>query len=250
MLIHTLISSLALLAASAQAQVSCGFPPKIDCLVKNAQYTLAATVLSTTQNSTGNPANYNATLAVQCLWATGQPGTATGMGIQGSSILVTSFGSNKVRHAIFTYYIHSEMFFLNIYLTRHQSNCPRGSNAEAVVGNTRIYFIHVRSNLPRTGENIIYSIVDVCVGGQEYNEANLKAISNVLEAYPSNRIDDRYRGPAQNCNLPKPDVENELKPQNNPDDPTVPKNAGKTFRSIFSLGITSLLILATLIVAY
>jgi hypothetical protein len=160
-------------------------------------------------------------------------------GQQGKIVDVNNFDLHSNRLAKFT------------ELIINQSNCPRGSNAEATVGTTKIYFIHVRSNLPRTGENIIYSIVDVCVGGQEYNEVNLKAISNVLDAYPSNKIDDRYRGPAQTCTLPKADVENEYKQGATSDDPNVPKNAGKTeFQNIMSLGITSLLIMATIIVAY
>jgi hypothetical protein len=171
-----LVAALLGLAPSTLAQVACGYPPKMDCLVRNAQYTILGDVISNTRDTTGTSLNYNATINIECLWATGQPGTTTGAGLQGSTITVTSFGDRI-------------------------PNCPIGSTADASIGSKKIFFIHVRSNLPRPGDAVVYSIVDVCVGGQDYTLDNLKVISDTINAYPSNRIQDSLRGPVDRCSL-------------------------------------------------
>lgn len=221
MFTNVLISSL-LFSASVLAQggTTCGtFPPDVQCLVKSSQYTVLATVVSNTLGQPGSsPTNYNATLSIQCNWATFSEYRSEGVGVQGSQLLVTGFNVGS-------------------------SRCPKGAISEAVVNTTKIFFIHVATRNPVPGQAIVYSIVDVCVGGITYNPDNLAQIATVLAENPSGAIDAKYRGSADTCKLPTPTA-TATPSTDNGTGPPLPGNSD--YKNVLPMGLLTALFLLTI----
>ncbi|KAL2914501.1 hypothetical protein HK105_206068 [Polyrhizophydium stewartii] len=179
------VSALSLFASLASAQLTfqpapnCGLPADPKCLITNAQYTVVGTVTSNTLNeSTSTPANYNATVNIRCVWASFTSPPSTGEGLVGNNLLVANWGFPK-------------------------AGCPANTGAQAVVGANRILFLYVAASAARglpPSQNV-FAVQDICVGGLDYNEANVKTVASVLNQYPSNAIGAQFRGDSS-CALP------------------------------------------------
>ncbi|KAJ3268260.1 hypothetical protein HDV01_003234 [Terramyces sp. JEL0728] len=176
-------ASLLIALASAQFTDRCGLPADNTCLIKNAQYTFVGRVTSNTITSGGSSSNYNATLAVSCMYASFSSPPSSGAGLVGNTITITGWGVPNPK-------------------------CPNGLGAAANVGDTNIYFINVaqRPQAGQSAQNIIYAVQDICVGGIPFNQANLQTVSNVLAANPGNAITGSTMGSDPSCTLPKADA--------------------------------------------
>ena len=191
-----------LLATSVISQdSSCGFPPDLPCLVQLSQYTIVGTVISNNLNDPGTlatPQNYNATIAIQCNYASFSKPYSDGKGVAGSTVLVTGFGVGNPR-------------------------CQKGSSSQAIVNQTAIFFINVRTYRPKAGEPIVYQVTDVCVGELERDAGNLQGISNLLALYPENAIGSNYMAaPGVDCALPRPSIPLETTKPDTPQPGTPP----------------------------
>ncbi|KAJ8330189.1 hypothetical protein O5D80_001758 [Batrachochytrium dendrobatidis] len=162
-----------------QPAPNCGLPADLKCLVTNAQYTVVGTVVSSTLNETGSsPTNYNATIAIRCVWASFTSPISPGAGLAGQQVLVANWGFPK-------------------------QGCPSNTGSRANVGDNHIYFIYVAASAPngQGPAQAIYAVQDICVGGAAYTQDNINTVASVLKQYPSNAIATENIGGAS-CALP------------------------------------------------
>ncbi len=160
-------------SVTAQGPGCPGAPAELGCVVKNSQYTIQGTVVSNDRARWAAGSSYNATIKVNCVYASSDPKLSTGAGLVGQDILVENFGA--------------------------ASSCPR-SISEANPNDTRIFHVFVRAIAPTR----VYSVVDICSGGRPNTEDNLKALSKYLADNAQYAISAGNRGPAATCTLPAP----------------------------------------------
>lgn len=178
-MLNPLIASIVLLSGSALGQINCGFPPSLECLAKSAQYGILGRIVSTNANdasSGATPQNFTASVQVLCAFSTHDSTLSSGAGLQGSQITVANFGVNK-------------------------PGCPAGASSGVTANTTRLLFVHVSTQNPRPGQPMTYSIVDVCVGGIEASDSNIRAINDFTVANPKNAIPTQFRGTGEQCSL-------------------------------------------------
>ncbi|KAJ3056024.1 hypothetical protein HK097_008364 [Rhizophlyctis rosea] len=162
--------------AQSQSAPQCQ-PTDVDCFVDKAQYTVLGSVLGNNigqSNSvtgvTGTEANYNATIRIQCVYASTDPVANNGQNILGKDVLVTGFGTSR-------------------------RACPNGGGATANATQSNIFFLFV-ANTPPKGETPILSVFDICTGGLTYNDPNLSAVGQVLAQNPQRAFYGSARGPS------------------------------------------------------
>ncbi|KAI8924524.1 hypothetical protein BC831DRAFT_394011, partial [Entophlyctis helioformis] len=180
-----LVAATAALSASAQltfqSAPNCGLPADPTCLIKNAQYTVVGTVMSTNLGSSplATPGSYNATVAIRCLWGSFSSPPSPGTGLAGATVLVANFGFPK-------------------------AGCPANTGSQAVVNDTRIMFLYVAAPAPNGAptSQAVFAVQDICVGGLPYNSANVQVVASVLEQFPSNKIPLANQGIQSQCALP------------------------------------------------
>ncbi|KAJ3046314.1 hypothetical protein HDV00_000128 [Rhizophlyctis rosea] len=147
----------------------------IPCYVTSAQYTILGNVVSSNANlPPGSSANYNATIAVKCVYASYNTTLNTGANILNESVVITRFGQST-------------------------SKCPTGGGATATPGQTAIFFVHV-ANTPALGTTPILSVFDVCTGGLNNTDSARQQIATVLAKSPDYGFYGAQRG--ANCTLP------------------------------------------------
>ena len=196
-----------------------GAPAELGCVVKNSQYTIQGTVVSNDQASWPPGSSYNATIKVNCVYASNDPKLSTGAGLIGQDIFVENFGA--------------------------ASSCPR-SISEATVNATRIFHVFVRAIAPTR----VYSVVDICSGGRPNTQENLQALSKYLTENAQYAISSGNRGPVGTCSLPTPPAPSVApspvaSSNAKPTESTPSKNSGDASFRTFSLGLaTGLFILA------
>ncbi|KAJ3053939.1 hypothetical protein HK097_003012 [Rhizophlyctis rosea] len=169
------LASLTLTNAQALTPPSCK-QDDLPCYVASAQYTVLGTVVSTNSNaSPGTPSNYNATISIQCVYASYNTTLNTGANILGKNVLVTRFGQPR-------------------------SQCPNGGGATATPSQTAIFFVHV-ANTPAHDTTPILSVFDICTGGVPNTDTSRQQIGTVLAKNPDYGFYGASRGGA-NCTLP------------------------------------------------
>ncbi|KAH6562410.1 hypothetical protein BASA50_006511 [Batrachochytrium salamandrivorans] len=162
-----------------QPAPNCGLPADPKCLVMNAQYTVVGTVMSNTLGQPGStPTNYNATIAIRCVWASFTSPMSPGLGLAGQQVTVANWGFPK-------------------------TGCPANTGSDAAIGANRIFFLYVAAPAPQGQgpDKAVYAVQDMCVGGVEYNSPNVNTVANVLNQYPNNAVATSNIGGA-NCTLP------------------------------------------------
>ncbi|KAJ3033396.1 hypothetical protein HK097_004859 [Rhizophlyctis rosea] len=149
--------------------------------ITQAQYTVLGTVISTNVNqgnsTTGvlaSPQNYNATIQIQCVYASYNPSTNDGSNILSTSVTVTGFGSPRAA-------------------------CPNGGGATATQNQSTIFFLFV-ANSPPKGQTPVLSVFDICTGGVGYDPTNLARVGDVLALKPELAFYGAARGP-QMCEV-------------------------------------------------
>ncbi|KAJ3033981.1 hypothetical protein HDV00_005600 [Rhizophlyctis rosea] len=183
MLHQTLLTILTLITLIyAQVDVPQCQPSDIDCFISKAQYTILGTTLSTNQNqgnsTTGviaSAQNYNATVQIQCVYASANPTANDGSSILNQQVTVTGFGSPR-------------------------SACTNGGGATTVANTSTIFFLFV-SNSPPKGQIPVLSVFDICTGGVPYNNDNIARVGQVLAKNPQQAFYGASRGPSS-CTIP------------------------------------------------
>ncbi|KNC99133.1 uncharacterized protein SPPG_05392 [Spizellomyces punctatus DAOM BR117] len=150
-------------------------PNDLPCFMTQAQYTILGTVVGNNANTPpGSAQNYNATIAVQCIYASFGNNRGQG-GFVGQQITVTGFGNPNQK-------------------------CPNNMGADAIPNNSSIFFIYVASSVPQGGLPI-FTVFNPCGGGIPYSPQNLQTLANSLAKFPQNAI-----AGAPNCALPAPEA--------------------------------------------
>lgn len=198
---------------TAQGPGCPGAPADLGCVVKNSQYTIQGTVVSNDRARWPTGSSYNATIKVNCVYASNNPQQSPGSGLIGQDILVENFGA--------------------------ASSCPR-SISEATVNATRIFHVFVRA----IGPPPVYSVVDICSGGRPSTQDNLMALSKYLTDNAQYAITTGNRGPAGTCTLPAPPAPPAPSPAASsaakPTDSSTPsKNSADVSFRTFSLGLAT-----------
>jgi hypothetical protein len=80
---------------------------------------------------------------------------------------------------------------------------------------------HYRTLRPAAGQTIDYEVVDICVGGLDRTDANLKDLAKVMSEYPDNLIPSENRGTDPICSsIPTASISTDAsKPKDSTDDP-------------------------------
>ena len=175
--IQVLVFLLGLLPSLVLSQ--CPLPAKPDCVIQNSQYTILGTV---TDNNIGktpyaSTRNYNASIAVQCVWTSFTNPPATGFGLVDTIIPVMGYG-------------------------RPYAGCPNADGSDAEVNSTQIFFIYLHTGA-LTGPSL-YAVSNPCAGSLPYTPENVQLVSNLVGADPSGKIAAQYRGTKPECTLPAP----------------------------------------------
>jgi hypothetical protein len=146
---------------------TCPLPADPSCLMKNAQFTILGTILDNnfenpSYMNRGTATNYNATVAVQCVWGSFTNPPANGYGLVNSQILVTGFGNPR-------------------------AGCPpTSSGSSANINSTQIMFVYY--SYSTWGSTAIYSLSSPCAGLVPYNSTNVQTVANVLASSTRNQI--------------------------------------------------------------
>ncbi|KAJ3268259.1 hypothetical protein HDV01_003233 [Terramyces sp. JEL0728] len=153
----------------------------LTCFVKNAQYTVVGTVLSTNANTPfGNPSDYGVQMAIRCMYASFTVPPSTGEGIVGNTVLVNGFGLPNGQCS---------------------SNVNHGSSAN--VGDIKIYFIYTGTIQPGlAAKQMTYSLQYPCTGGIPFSVSNLYKIGDILGSFPGNAINGTNFGSDPSCVIP------------------------------------------------
>ncbi|KAJ3036728.1 hypothetical protein HDV00_002441 [Rhizophlyctis rosea] len=169
--------AIAQMATAPQCQ-----PTDTTCFITKAQYTVLGTVLGNnigvsdpTTGVTGTAENYNATVNVQCVYASTNPTMNSGANILGQTVTVTGFGTSR-------------------------KACPNGGGASAAANQSNIFFLFV-ANTPPKGQIPILSVFDICTGGLSYDNTHLQSVGNVLASNSQLAFYGASRGPAS-CTVP------------------------------------------------
>ncbi|KND00641.1 uncharacterized protein SPPG_03767 [Spizellomyces punctatus DAOM BR117] len=176
-----LFSLLSATTALAQLQVPNCLPTDVECFMTKAQYTVLGTITSNNANSTdpgASPANYNATMLIQCVYASFGNNKGTGANMANNQLTVTGFG------------------FPN-------PNCPPNTGAQAIVNSSSIYFIYVATSVPQGGMPI-YTVFNPCGGGIPFSDENLNKLGAIVAKNPQNAIPPANQGNPAKCTLPTP----------------------------------------------
>ncbi|KAI8908903.1 hypothetical protein EDD86DRAFT_232412 [Gorgonomyces haynaldii] len=189
-------------------------PPTVDCLVGNAQYTVLGRVTGTNLGDPQFPqataSNFNATVAIDCVFASFDSPPSSGIGLAGNSVTVTGWGSPK-------------------------PGCPAGYGAPANINQTALYFFYVA----RPGTSPIanlYGVNYICVGGIPATQDNLTKLAQLLAQSPANAIAPAYKGSSPTCNLPAlPTSTGAASPSVTATVPNSASTAGTLFSLLFAL---------------
>jgi hypothetical protein len=162
-----------------QQTPNCDLPATTECLVKNSQYTVVGTVLSTTiGNGTDTVSRFSIQLQVNCVWAS-FIAVSDGIGLVGNTLTVANWGFPR-------------------------SSCPRGYGSNATVGQQGIFFIYVAKAAPRGAPpaQAIFAVTHICAGPA--NLTDNAVVAQVLQdsVSPENTIPAQNRGTASFCTLP------------------------------------------------
>jgi hypothetical protein len=157
----------------------CPLPAKPECVIQNSQYTILGTV---TDNNIGktpyaSTRNYNASIAVQCVWASFTNPPASGFGLVDTIIPVMGYG-------------------------RPYAGCPNADGSDAEVNSTQIFFIYLHTGA-LSGPSL-YAVSNPCAGSLPYSPENVQLVANLVGADPSGKIAAQYRGTKPECTLPAP----------------------------------------------
>ncbi|KAJ3281995.1 hypothetical protein HK104_011161 [Borealophlyctis nickersoniae] len=122
LLLTALLAFLAFTTLTAAQFPDC-LPTDVVCRVQKSQYTVLGTVVSVTSNTTAS--DYNATVLIQCVYASVDPTVNTGANIIGQQVLITGFGPAR-------------------------AGCPSNTGATVKVGTSYIFFLFGSGQLYRT----------------------------------------------------------------------------------------------------
>ncbi|KAJ3260865.1 hypothetical protein HK103_007428 [Boothiomyces macroporosus] len=153
----------------------------VACFIKNSQYTVVGTVLSTDVGTPfGNPTNYGAKIAIRCMYASFTVPPSSGDGIVGNTVSVTGFGTPN-------------------------GQCGTNINpgATANVGDTKIYFLYVATTQSGVApKQMTYSLQNPCTGGIPFSVSNMYKIGDILASNPGNAINGSSFGSDPTCAIP------------------------------------------------
>ncbi|KAJ3189215.1 hypothetical protein HDU85_002840 [Gaertneriomyces sp. JEL0708] len=146
--------------------------------MREAQYTILATVMGNNKNSgevNATASNYNATLLVHCIYSSFGNNAGKG-GFAGQQLTVTGFGNPN-------------------------PGCNNGQGADAEPTTQKIFFIHVAEGFAQ-GATPVFAIFNPCGGGIDNTPPNQQMLANVLAAHPANALqnaDPLCKLPASNA---------------------------------------------------
>lgn len=150
-------------------------PNDVPCLITSAQYTILGTVISNNaQTPPASAQDYNATIQIQCVYASAGTNRGPGTGMTGSQVLVTGFGTPNAK-------------------------CPNGLGADAAVNTSSIYWISIASATSGPSQLPTYSVFNPCGGGIPFSQNAVQTLASVLGK--NQQIALPLSG---NCSLPTP----------------------------------------------
>ncbi|KAI8816266.1 uncharacterized protein EV422DRAFT_501409, partial [Fimicolochytrium jonesii] len=140
-------------------------PDDTKCFITTAQYTVLGSVVSNNANSSdpgASPAKYNATIQINCVYASFGSNKGTGANFLNQQVTVTGFGTPN-------------------------AICPRNLGVTANPNDKAIFFISVANGVPQGGIPI-FSVFNPCATSVPFTADNMQLLADTLSAYPQNVI--------------------------------------------------------------